>query len=87
MGKTIIDLQEEEKLSVAVYMNLIVLYDKSQPGFKERDRVANAWKCVEETLGLPGGKSFLLCNLSLYFVTIGLFLFFCNYLYVHEFIL
>ena len=45
MGKTIIDLQEEEKRSVAVY-EFNCLYDKSQPGFKER-------------VGLPKGKSWV----------------------------
>ena len=32
------------------------LYDKSDNGYKERDRVANAWAAVEMTLNLCDGN-------------------------------
>ena len=45
---------EDESLSIEVY-KYPCLYDKSIPEHKEKDRVANAWKEIEEELGLEEG--------------------------------
>lgn len=56
MGKTNrCDLREDEYLAEAV-RNFSCLYDKSCKEYREKDRVANAWKNVEEELGCEEGK-------------------------------
>ena len=51
MPKVTFDLQEDELLSVEVF-KYKCLYDKTSKGYKEKDRVINAWKAVEEALEL-----------------------------------
>ena len=56
MGRTNkCDLNEEEFLAEAV-RKFPCLYDKSCKEYREKDRVANAWKKVEEELGYEEGK-------------------------------
>ena len=43
MGRTTRDIEEDEVLAVEV-RKYPCLYDKSEKGYKERDRVRNAWK-------------------------------------------
>lgn len=47
-------IQEDEILAEEV-RKYPCLYDKSDSGYKERDRVKNAWKAVENELGLEEG--------------------------------
>ena len=49
------NLQREERVALEV-QRFICLYDKSDPGYKEREIVANAWKEVDEALGLEPGE-------------------------------
>ena len=56
MGRTNkCDLKEEEFLAESV-RKFPCLYDKSCKEYREKDRVANAWKKVEEELGYEEGK-------------------------------
>ena len=56
MGRTKkCDLREDESLAEAV-REFRCLYDKSCKEYREKDRVANAWKKVEEELGCEEGK-------------------------------
>ena len=58
MGKIInankADIQEDERLAVEV-AKYPCLFDKSDKGFKERDRKLNAWTKIEEDLGYDEG--------------------------------
>ena len=54
MGRTSRTIEEDESLSEEV-QKYACLYDKSDKGYKERDRVRNAWKAVEEALGYEQG--------------------------------
>ena len=57
MGKTNKNnIVQEESLSVEV-QKYPCLFDKSSKGYKERDRKLNAWKKVEENLGLEEGTA------------------------------
>lgn len=47
-------LTEDEKLAEEV-RKYSCLYDKADKGYKERDRVKNAWKEVELSLGYEEG--------------------------------
>lgn len=56
MGRTNkCNLIEDESLAEAV-KNYACLYNKATPEYREKDRVINAWKAVEEELGLEEGK-------------------------------
>ena len=61
MGKTNkCDIREDESLAYKV-QKYPCLYDKSDRGYKERDRKANAWREIEESLGYQedtAGKKF-----------------------------
>ena len=48
------NIQEDEILAEEV-RKYPCLYDKSDSGYKERDRVKNAWKAVENVLGIEEG--------------------------------
>ena len=52
--KTFYNLQEEKQLANEV-QKYPCLYDKSNPGHHEKDRVINAWRAVDETLGFEEG--------------------------------
>ena len=55
MGKTNkCNLREDETIEEVV-KKYQWLYDKSFPGYKERDQCKNAWKGVEEEIGLEEG--------------------------------
>ena len=54
VGRTTRDIEEDEVLAEEV-RKYPCLYDKSENGYKERDRVRNAWKTVEEALGYEEG--------------------------------
>ena len=60
IGKTLVDFVEEEKLCVQI-QKFRCLYDKASNGYKEKDRVSNAWRSVEEALELSEG---ILCRIS-----------------------
>ena len=49
------NLGEDETLAEVV-IKYQCLYDKSFPGYKERDRCKNVWKAVEEKIGLEEGS-------------------------------
>ena len=49
------NLQREERVALEV-QRFICPYDKSDPGYKERDRTANAWKEVDKALELEQGE-------------------------------
>ena len=49
MPKPTFDLQENERLSIEVN-KYKCLCDKTSKGFKEKDRVINAWNAVEAAL-------------------------------------
>ena len=49
------NLREDETLA-EVIKKYQCLYDKSFPEYKERDRCKNAWKVVEEEIGLEEGS-------------------------------
>ena len=56
MGKTNkSNLHDDEKLSTTV-SKYSCLYDKTDKGFKERDKKKNAWAKVEEELGFDNGN-------------------------------
>ena len=60
MGKTNkCNIREDEILAETV-KKYKCLYDKSCEGYKEKDRCRNAWKAVEEEIGLEEGKLLLL---------------------------
>lgn len=59
MPKPTFDLQDEERLSIEVH-KYKCLYDKMSKGYKEKDRVINAWNAVEAALELAEGKSYKL---------------------------
>ena len=48
------NLQTDELVAVEVE-KYRCLYDKSYPGYKEKDRVINAWKAVDDSLGMEEG--------------------------------
>jgi len=50
-------IKEDEDLSEEV-RKYPCLYDKSDSGYKERDRVRNAWRAVESELGYEEGLYF-----------------------------
>ena len=54
MGKPFVDFVEEENLCVQI-QKFRCLYDKASKGYKEKDRVSNAWRSVvlEATLFSP----------------------------------
>ena len=55
MGRTNnCNLQEDELLAEEV-KKYPCLYDKSDKGYKERDRNANAWRAVDSALGYEEG--------------------------------
>ena len=55
MGKTNkSDVQEDENLATEV-SKYPCLYDKTDKGYKERDRKQNAWAKIEEELGYEKG--------------------------------
>ena len=57
MGKTNkANIQEDEKLANEVY-KYPCLYDKTNKGYKERDGRANAWRKIEEDLGMEVGMA------------------------------
>ena len=49
------NLQGDERLSIEVE-KYPCLYNKSEKGYKEKDRKKNAWKKIEEELGLDEGN-------------------------------
>ena len=49
------NLQEDERLAVEVEKYLC-LYDKADKGYKEKDRKENAWRTIDEELGLEEDK-------------------------------
>ena len=56
MGKTNkSNLHDDEKLATAV-SKYPYLHDKTDKGFKERDRKKNTWAKVEEELGFDKGN-------------------------------
>ena len=55
MKKT--SLKAEEALASAVG-KYPCLYNKADPGYKEQDRLQNAWVEIENTLGLERGKTY-----------------------------
>ena len=48
------NLKEEERLAEEI-RKFPCLYDKSNEGYKEKDRKKNAWREVENTLGHEEG--------------------------------
>ena len=57
MGKTNkCNLREDETLAEVV-KKYRCLFDKNFPRYKERDRYKNAWKAVDEEIGLEEGSS------------------------------
>lgn len=62
MPKLTFDLQDDELLSVEI-QKYRCLYDKTSEGYKERDRVINAWNAVEAALELDTGKSYELTKI------------------------
>jgi len=56
MPKTTFNLQEDELLSVEV-QKYSCLYNKTCKGYKEKDRVINAWIAVEAALELAEGMN------------------------------
>ena len=50
------NLNQDELLSTEI-QKFPCLYDKSDKGFKEKDRVANAWMEIETALKVEEGKS------------------------------
>ena len=50
-----VDLQEDEEL-VEEVRKYPVLYDKSSPHYKDKRKIENAWKLVDEQLGFEEGK-------------------------------
>ena len=59
MPKPTFDLQDDERLSIEVH-KYKCLYDKTSKGYKEKDRVINAWNAVEVALELAEGKAYKL---------------------------
>ena len=51
MGRRKIDLVKEKELADCI-RHYKCLYDKSQPQYKDKRAKANAWKKVEETMGM-----------------------------------
>ena len=54
LSRSKLNLQEEEALSTEV-QRFPCLYEKSNAGYKEKDRKQNAWKKVELALGFEEG--------------------------------
>ena len=54
MPKISFNLQEDDRLAIEV-QKYKCLYDKTSKGYKERDRVVNAWEAVEDALDMPRG--------------------------------
>ena len=54
MPRQSFDIREDELLSIEV-RKYTCLYDKSDPGYKEKDRVDNAWKCIDSALDVAEG--------------------------------
>ena len=55
MGRTNkVDLKEDEDLAEAV-KKYPCIYDKADQGYREKDRVANAWRAIEDELGYEEG--------------------------------
>ena len=52
------NLQEEEKLCVEVE-KYPCLYDKQNKGYKDKERKKNAWRKIDEELGIEEGKDFV----------------------------
>ena len=55
-------IQEDEQLAEVIHQ-YPCLYDKSDAGYKEKDRKINAWRAVEEALGYEEGINILIYNL------------------------
>ena len=55
MGRQTINIQEEEDLTLEV-KKFLCLYDKRCVLYKDKRAKANAWRKVEESLGLEDGK-------------------------------
>ena len=49
------NIRDDENLANEV-QKYPCIYDKADPGHKEKDRVLNAWKEVDNSLDLPEGK-------------------------------
>ena len=62
------NIQEDEILAEEV-RKYPCLYDKSDSGYKERDRVKNAWKAVENVLGIEEGLYCYIIYSSLTFLS------------------
>ena len=65
MAKTNACNLEEEEILAEEVRKYPCLYDKSNAGYKERDRTKNAWRAIEEELGYEKGN-----KKELFFVTI-----------------
>ena len=55
MGRKSVVLKEDEDLAIEV-RKYPVLYDKNDAQYKEKRPKVNAWKAIDQTLGLEEGK-------------------------------
>ena len=63
-----VNMRDDEKLAHEV-QKYKCIYDKADPGHKDKDRINNAWREVDKSLGLEEGKKFLFYSfVSLFFV-------------------
>lgn len=54
MGRKVLNMQEDEEVAECV-RKFPCLYDKSEPSYKDKRAKQNAWKKVEEELGMEEG--------------------------------
>ena len=56
MGRNAVDLQEDERLAQTIYQ-FPCLWQKESKAYKDNRAKGNAWKKVEEDLGMEEGNS------------------------------
>ena len=61
MGRKIVNFLEDEEVSNCV-KNFPCLYDKADSFYKDKRAKKNAWKRIEEDLGLEEGTRFFFYN-------------------------
>lgn len=59
MPRQSFDIREDEQLSIEI-RRYPCLYDKSNAGYKEKDRAENAWKEIDISLGIEEGNYFII---------------------------
>ena len=61
------DIREDGQLSIEI-RKYLCLFDKSNAGYKEKDRVEKAWKEIDNSLGIEEGITLCYNYFNFYFM-------------------